>query len=256
MYHYYPTAWYWYLIITAIGAVIGWLLNIIIQRFPRRESLAYLPYCPECKRSLTLKENIPILGYFLAGGRCASCDRPIPIRYPIVEIVTSALILYLFNYYRFRADFYFTSFFFVDLIAIGVIDLEHNKIPYAFATAGTLVSLAFNFQWKQYYLGPIFGFFFGWLVVYVIYFIGMKTEKKEVVGNADMFLAGIVGAFLGLRLAILAVFCGTVLAIAYGLVKKKQLIPLGPFLAGGALFAYLFGNALLRRFLPFFTVIP
>jgi leader peptidase (prepilin peptidase)/N-methyltransferase len=71
-----------------------------------------------------------------------------------------------------------------------------------------------------------------------------------------MYLAGMIGAFLGLRLAIVAVFCGTLLAIAYGLVRKKQLIPFGPFIAGGALVAYLFGNALLRRFLPFFTVIP
>lgn len=256
MYHYYPTPWYWYPIITSIGVVVGWLLNVVIHRYPRGESLLYLPYCPGCKRSLSLKENIPIVGYFLAQGKCSSCDRVIPIRYPLVEILTGIVVLYLFRYYRFRYEFYFTSLFFIDLMLIGFIDLEQNKIPLALAIGGTLLGLGFNFFWRHYYLGPLFGFFFGWLIIYLIYFIGMKTEKKEVVGNEEMFLAGMIGAFLGLRNAAFAIFLGAILAIGYGIKVKKSVVPFGPFLAVGALIAYLLGDAILRRWLPFLMLIP
>ncbi len=121
--------WYWNPLIIIIGVIIGWFLNIIIYRYPRGESLLYLPYCPNCKYNFSLKENIPIVSFFLLKGNCPSCEKPFSVRYPIVEIITGILLFIFYRTFGFHYSFYFTVLFFIDLILIGFIDLENKKIP-------------------------------------------------------------------------------------------------------------------------------
>ncbi|MEO0225415.1 MAG: prepilin peptidase [candidate division WOR-3 bacterium] len=255
MHHHYPVAWYWYPIIFLIGVTVGWFLNVVIHRYSKNESLLYLPYCPGCKRSLSLKENIPIIGYFLAQGRCSTCDYIIPIRQPIIEILTGLIIFYLFYLFKFQREFYNASLFFIGLILIGFIDLEAEKIPFPLTISGIIIGLGFNF-WRRNYISPLLGFFFGWGIIYLIYYIGLKTEKREVVGNQEMFLAGMIGSFIGMRSLIIALFLGTIFAVIYGVKVKKSEIPFGPFLTIGGGIAYFYAGHIIRLICPFFSIIP
>jgi leader peptidase (prepilin peptidase)/N-methyltransferase len=49
--------------------------------------------CPHCGSAIKPWHNIPILGYFLIGGKCASCKASISARYPIVETLTALLTM-------------------------------------------------------------------------------------------------------------------------------------------------------------------
>jgi len=75
------------------GALIGSFLNVCIYRIPRGISVANpaRSYCPICKHSIPWTENIPILSWFLLGGRCAHCHERISPRYVVVETVTAML---------------------------------------------------------------------------------------------------------------------------------------------------------------------
>lgn len=82
----------------AFGACVGSFLNVVVHRLPLGMSLMSPPSrCPGCGRRLSLHENLPIVGWFLAGGRCRTCGSRIGLEYPLVELGVALLfsILYL-----------------------------------------------------------------------------------------------------------------------------------------------------------------
>lgn len=82
----------------AFGACVGSFLNVVVHRLPRGMSLMSPPSrCPICGRRLSLHENLPVVGWFLSGGRCRSCGSRIGLEYPLVELGVAVLfaILYL-----------------------------------------------------------------------------------------------------------------------------------------------------------------
>lgn len=247
--------WYWNPIIIVVGIIIGWYLNIFIQRYPRGESLLYLPYCPRCRHPISLRNNLPVVSYFLLKGRCADCEERISLRYPIVEILTALILFYFFRNLGLRNHFFFRSIFYLNLMTIAFIDLETEKIPFPLVIGGSIIGVVYSIFGGSI-LSSLFGFFFGWGIIYLIYFIGIKTEKREVIGNREMFLAGMIGSMLGLRHAIIAIFIGALLAIIYGIKFKKSEVPFGPFLALGAVIGYLYADSIISLVAPFLSIIP
>jgi leader peptidase (prepilin peptidase) / N-methyltransferase len=81
----------------ALGATIGSFLNVVVYRVPRRQSLVLQrSHCPACGGPIAGRDNVPILSYFLLGGRCRMCRAPIPLRYPLVELTIASLFLLLY----------------------------------------------------------------------------------------------------------------------------------------------------------------
>lgn len=80
------------------GACVGSFLNVAIFRIPRACMTVLRPrrsFCPQCGRQLTWHDNVPILGWVWLRGRCAGCRLPISLRYPLVELFTALLFLWL-----------------------------------------------------------------------------------------------------------------------------------------------------------------
>ena len=78
----------------ALGLFVGSFLNVAIHRLPLEGETVSNPRrsrCPNCKTTLTWKENIPLLSWLVQRGRCRSCGWRIPWRYPLVEVLNSAL---------------------------------------------------------------------------------------------------------------------------------------------------------------------
>ncbi len=73
----------------AVGACVGSFLNVVAWRLPLGMSLLWpSSHCPRCKKPILLRDNVPVLGWLILGGRCRACKAPIAARYPIVEFLT------------------------------------------------------------------------------------------------------------------------------------------------------------------------
>jgi leader peptidase (prepilin peptidase)/N-methyltransferase len=77
-----------------IGLMLGSFINLAADRLPRRESL-WRPrsHCRSCGRELGLVDLIPVGGYLIRGGRCASCGAAIGAWSPIVEVLCGIAML-------------------------------------------------------------------------------------------------------------------------------------------------------------------
>lgn len=80
------------LFVTAVGACIGSLINVLVYRMPRGLGVVVpTSRCPNCDHKLTWRENIPIFGWLLLRGKCRFCKAKISAEYPIVETIVAIL---------------------------------------------------------------------------------------------------------------------------------------------------------------------
>jgi leader peptidase (prepilin peptidase)/N-methyltransferase len=143
------------------------------------------------------------------------------------------------------------------LIAITAIDLEHQTIPDRITLPGIVVGFLTSFlgtrvSWLDSLIGIALG---GGILFAVIVLSGGGM------GGGDMKLGAMIGAFLGYKLALLALFVavivGGVAAVALlstGIRGRKDAIPFGPFLAIGAAVAMLCGEAILAWYVKAFSL--
>jgi leader peptidase (prepilin peptidase)/N-methyltransferase len=88
-----------------LGCCIGSFLNVCIHRFPSKIRLwdqlkalnSHGSGCPRCAAAIKWRDNIPLLGWLLLGGKCRNCRRPISMRYPLVELLTGVLFVVVYQ---------------------------------------------------------------------------------------------------------------------------------------------------------------
>jgi leader peptidase (prepilin peptidase) / N-methyltransferase len=80
------------LFVTAVGACIGSLINVLVYRMPLGlDVVTPTSRCPKCDHKLSWRENIPIFGWLILGGKCRFCKAKISAEYPIVESIVALL---------------------------------------------------------------------------------------------------------------------------------------------------------------------
>jgi leader peptidase (prepilin peptidase)/N-methyltransferase len=94
--------------------------------------------------------------------------------------------------------------------------------------------------------------------LYLMLFYGGVFYGQEAMGEGDLNLIALVGAFLGWRLVAVTILVGCLLGSVVGLglmafrrLGRRQHIPFGPFLALGALVALFWGDRLIAWYLRF-----
>ncbi len=76
-----------------LGTLFGSFANVVVYRLPRQRSLLWPPsHCPKCKHAIRWRDNIPIVGWMLLGGKCRDCGLPISARYVLVETMFGVLL--------------------------------------------------------------------------------------------------------------------------------------------------------------------
>ena len=236
--------------------LVGSFFNVVIHRLPRGESIVFpASHCVHCGVRLSAKELIPFFSYAWQRGRCRHCHKPISLRYPLVEVLTAAL-LGLIWYLRQGVPAVYAYLAFTSLlIVISFIDFDHFLIPDQLLVAGlgvwVLLQLIVPFiAWPLALAGGALSFAL-MLVIYVLSRGGM--------GFGDVKLAGLIGLYLGTTLGVLSLFLAFVLGASIGLVllalrlkSRKDALPFGPFLAIGAYLAMAWGPDFLRWYQVFF----
>jgi leader peptidase (prepilin peptidase)/N-methyltransferase len=87
----------WMMLIFILGVSAGSVINYCFYRLPLEKSLFWPgPRCGQCLRPIRWYDNVPLLSYALLRGRCRNCGERIPLRYPVVELLTGLLFAGLF----------------------------------------------------------------------------------------------------------------------------------------------------------------
>ena len=128
------------------GAVIGSFLNVVVHRVPRGESLVSPgSHCPECGAPVRPYDNVPIVSWLVLGGRCRDCGARIPVRYPLVELLTLTVFAAVVAVNGFDEDLAAELPFVAGLIALAAIDYDlkllPNRIVYPLAAWGLIATL-------------------------------------------------------------------------------------------------------------------
>jgi leader peptidase (prepilin peptidase)/N-methyltransferase len=77
-----------------VGLMMGSFINLAADRIPRGESVIHpRSHCRACGRRLNTIDLLPVLGYAIRGGRCATCKTPIGVTAPLVEVVSGGVVL-------------------------------------------------------------------------------------------------------------------------------------------------------------------
>ena len=243
-----------------LGLCVGSFLNVCIYRLPRRQSLASPPSrCPRCERPLRWYHNIPLVSWIALRGRCAYCQAPISIQYPIIELLTAlvwVLIVWMTPVGWLLASRLVLA---TALIVLFMIDLEHQLLPNVITLPGILVGLAFSFVAPPGPVDSFLGILLGGGVLYGIAAAYYLLRKEEGMGMGDVKMLAMVGAFLGWKAVLLTLvlssFAGAVIGMAMMGLQRGSLryaLPFGTFLAVGTLIAMLFGDAILAWYLGYF----
>ncbi|MBN1849932.1 MAG: prepilin peptidase [Deltaproteobacteria bacterium] len=236
------------------GLIFGSFLNVCIYRIPRKKSLI-MPSssCPHCGERIRFYDNIPLVSYLILFGKCRHCRTKIPVRYPIVELITGLLSLFLFI--RYDISIYSVSIFLfsASLVVITFIDLYHQIIPDVISIPGMIVGLAISFLPGHVgWLDSIIGILAGGGGLYLVAVLFEKLTGKEGMGGGDVKLLGMIGAWMGWKALPFVILFSSLLGTIVGggalLIYRRGLqtrIPFGPFLALGALAYLFFGDELL-----------
>jgi len=263
------------LIVFALGAAIGSFLNVVVYRLPAGLSLLYPPSrCPKCLHPLRARENVPVLGWLWLRGRCAHCKTKISARYPTVEAVTGLLFVLVF--WIFGASWQTVGYwtFFSWLVALALIDLDTMTLPDPLTQSGLVVGLVYQAiaGWQttgswvgaiQFGVGGVIGAVLGIWLLDGIALVASVALGQTAMGAGDAKLAAMMGTWLGWKLLLLAglLACGLgavlgVGAITLGLLRRRQAMPFGPFLALGAIAAALWGDRVLGFYFSLFASQP
>jgi ABC-type sugar transport system permease subunit len=164
-------------IVTAalVGLVVGSFLNVVIHRLPimmerewRTQCTELLnqpqepvrPFnlwtpssrCPACEHRIGAMENIPLLSYALQRGRCAHCQTPISIQYPLIEVLSGVLAAIIAWQFGFGWPALAALLLTWALIALSGIDFRYQLLPdnitLPFLWLGLGLALALNSKIK------------------------------------------------------------------------------------------------------------
>jgi leader peptidase (prepilin peptidase)/N-methyltransferase len=135
-------AWFVYLFVVlfVLGSVAGSFLNVCIYRLPRGQSLLRpASSCGHCGKRIRLRDNVPLLSYWLLRGRCRHCGQPFSVRYFWVELLTALAFTAVFILEAVMDVHYFDVFSRGKLWS-GMWYLQSGRVP-PFATTLALLHI-------------------------------------------------------------------------------------------------------------------
>ncbi|MCF6173901.1 MAG: prepilin peptidase [Campylobacteraceae bacterium] len=229
---------------TIIGLAIGSFLNVMILRIPKNQSISFpASHCPKCKSKLKFYHNIPIISWILLGGKCAYCKEKISLQYPLVEFTTAMIFLITFIKSENLLQASILSALFSALFALSMIDLEYKAVPDIISFPALFISFFTRDFLSSFSDALLFAGGFTLLRMIVSWVI-----KKEAMGEADIIIAAIIGATLGINLGLSAIYIGALVAIpAFLIVGKKGFhLPFIPFLTLGLFITWIFDKQILN----------
>ena len=230
-------------LVIILGALWGSFANVCIFRLPKEKGVVSgRSYCPKCKKKIVWYDNIPIISFFLLGGKCRKCKKSISIQYVIVEAINIVSFITIYYFFGISIITVLLMMLSLSFLIIFFIDLKHFIIPNVLTFPMMIVGFLKSFDPNlpslfPNYINSLIGGLFGYGVIWSIIYFYKQLRKKEGMGLGDAKLLAVVGFWFGWISIPFVLFLSSVLAllwVAPDLIKKsKKLtsqIPFGPYI--------------------------
>ena len=256
------------------GLLIGSFLNVCVYRLPRDLSVVTpaRSFCPFCEETIAWYDNIPLLSYILLRAKCRRCGARIPLRYPVVELVTG--IAFAISVAAFGVTLPALKYALFSAIIITLIasDFEERILPDEFTLGGTLlglilawfaplrpelVVLVLPYSWGPRWLSigeAVIGAGVSSGSIWLAGWLYEKIRHREGLGLGDVKMIMMIGAFLGLPAALLTLISASLIGAVGGLLYIRLTgkdastyeLPFGSFLGVAALGIAIYSEVLVR----------
>ena len=196
-----------------VGTILASFLGLVIDRFPEKSIVFPASHCDSCQTRLRPLDLIPIVSQIFNRFRCSYCKVHYPFWYALFEFGLGLLFL------AFSWEFLTLSqvILITAGLTLGIYDFHHQEYPLLVWLTFHLILMASS----------------GWNLVMVFFLIlGMLAHFIDIrMGAGDfLFLASCALVFSATELLILIQFASATGILAFLLQKKKERLPVVPFL--------------------------
>lgn len=240
-----------YAVLGVLGLVLGSFLNVVICRLPKKEGLAFpASHCTSCGHRLAPWDLIPVFSWLFLRGRCRYCKEKVSVQYPLVELLTCALVVITATRAGTVAELILSILVVIFLIPVAAIDFRHyiipNKLLLAFlpaAVAAAVLQVLMPEQVNLFYgndspFSPLIGAVAASGILFLIALLGFYLNgREEVMGMGDIKLLLLLGAVCGGRKILLTLLAAVLLAGAAAMAmlvlkkkKRKDRMAFGPYI--------------------------
>ena len=211
--------------------------------------------CPQCKSPIHWYQNIPIISWIILRGKCGSCQNPISIRYPLIELLTMVCSLIVVAVFGATIQMLFGLVLTWVLITLTFIDFDTQLLPDRFTLPLAALGLGINsFAIYTTATSAIWGYLIGFLCLWVVYYLFKLVTGKEGMGYGDFKLLAALGAWMGPMMLPLIVLLSSVVGAIIGIILMKirgenQPFAFGPYIAIAGWIAFLWGDQIMKVYL-------
>lgn len=222
-----------------LGACLGSFITLVSHRMPLDEEMVVTPSrCPACRKRLGVFDLFPIFSWVFAGGKCRHCKTGVSVRYPLIELVSALVTLFIYMQFGFTFAGLFLVLMMLCMLIMIVIDFEHGILPDKMQAMLLVFSAAFMLTrdganeetFMQMIAGAGVGAFTGLALRYGFY----AWKKKEGLGWGDVKYLPIAGMLVGTKPFVLLLFFSGVLGVLtsalWTRLKRGAEFPFGPAL--------------------------
>jgi len=239
---------FWIASVLFLGLLWGSFLALLVYRIPKNISIIKpRSFCDNCLNPLKLIQNIPVVSFFVYKGLCPKCSFKIPLKYLIIELLTSVLFLLTYIYVYTDIFSLIRSFLLITAIVPSVfIDFDEMIIPDRFSIGLIISGFVLSFfdpmmTWQASLLGIIVGGGVLYLIALFYYYL----TGNEGLGGGDVKLFAGIGSIFGWYGVLNVMFYSSILGSFIGIIfliiskkSRKTAIPFGPFIGVTALIYY------------------
>lgn len=238
------------------GACIGSFINLVIYRLPiiiksevSHDDKAHLPafnllvprsHCPECQKTLSIWQLIPLVSWLLQRGRCHSCHQAISASYPLIELMVASIFMAASYCWHDPVTALALSLFVSALLTLAVIDVKHLLLPDVITLPLIWCGLLWNSSAYSFVSldSAVFGATVGYLSLWSIYWLFRLLRNKEGLGYGDFKLMSALGAWMGVGSINTILLLGSLIGCIGWFVYRHQhrggVMPFGPALIAAA----------------------
>ncbi|HVO59227.1 MAG TPA: prepilin peptidase [Dongiaceae bacterium] len=232
------------------GLVIGSFLNVCITRIPEGVSIVSPgSRCPHCGTAIRAYDNIPVVSWFVLGGKCRDCHAPISALYPSIEFVTGLIFVGCYLCFGLTPAGLKWIFFSSILLVLIVTDFRERLLPDAVNWFGVGLGLAFSVRvppedgvarllfgpslraalptWSLGLFDSLLGGILCAGLLWAAATLYRLIRHRDGMGFGDIKMMFMVGTFLGVRGAFLTILLGTALGTVIGIAVVGALFAAG-----------------------------